>query len=194
MSVTLRAPSRLPWGLFLLIAAQIVCAVFFGLDVLTDFARTSSPMQTAEPKWHLAIEALATVSLWAAIVFETRYVARLLRRKAQLERNISVASAALYDVIEAFLDEWRLTAAERDVAALLIKGQTIAEIATARDSAEGTVKAHLNAIYRKSGARNRGDLLSLVIDQLLESGFSTADATCGNTGSPAAARAKGMTG
>jgi len=29
------------------------------------------------------------------------------------------------------------------------------------------VKAHLNAIYRKSGARNRGELLSLLIDSLL---------------------------
>ncbi len=37
-----------------------------------------------------------------------------------------------------------------------------------RGSAEGTVKSHLNAIYRKSGTANRGELLSSIIDTLIE--------------------------
>lgn len=168
MTLTIQARSRLPWGLILLVAAQIVCAVFFGLDVAFDFFSEPTRLEAAEPHWHLAFEALATVSLWAAIAFEVRYIVRLWQRKAQLERSVSVASAAIEDVIEAFLEEWRLTAAEHDVATLLIKGLTIAEIARVRGSAEGTVKAHLNAIYRKSGTRNRGDLLSLIIDNLLD--------------------------
>ncbi|MCA8928070.1 MAG: helix-turn-helix transcriptional regulator [Alphaproteobacteria bacterium] len=169
-------PTRtpLPWALLLLIAAQVFCAVFFGLDAVTDLFRSAESSQAEGPDWHLAIEGLAAVSLWAAIAFEVRYVLSLLRRKAQLERNVSIASAAVQDVIAAALDAWRLTASERDVANLLIKGLSIAEIAAVRGSAEGTVKAHLNAIYRKSGAGNRGDLLSLIIDQLLEHDAGTA--------------------
>ena len=121
-------------------------------------------------------------------MFEVRHFLGLLQRKAQLERSVAQASAAVQDVIEAFLDAWSLTAAERDVAGLLIKGLTIAEIAGIRGSAEGTIKAHLNAIYRKSGTRNRADLLSLIIEHLLESqpvsGQPPADIT------PAGARAE----
>lgn len=150
-----------------MIAAQVICGSLFALDIANDLLLTDPA--GGGPHWHLAVELVATVSLWAAIVFEVRYVLGLLRRKAQLERSVAQASAAVQDVIEAFLDAWRLTAAERDVAALLIKGLTIAEIAGIRGSAEGTVKAHLNAIYRKSGARNRADLLSQIIEHLLES-------------------------
>jgi DNA-binding CsgD family transcriptional regulator len=174
MNGLLQVKTKLPWGLFLLIAAQIVCAVFFGTDVASDFLTSGNEARTSAEQWHLAIESMATLSLSAAIVFEARYILKLLQRKAQLERNVSIASAAMHQVIEAFLDEWSLTASEREVANLLIKGLTISEIANIRGNAEGTVKAHLNAIYRKSGTRNRGDLLSLIIDQLIDGSAPSA--------------------
>jgi len=37
-----------------------------------------------------------------------------------------------------------------------------------RGSAEGTVKSQLNAIYRKAGVGNRGELLSLLIEELMD--------------------------
>lgn len=37
-----------------------------------------------------------------------------------------------------------------------------------RGSAEGTVKAQLNAIYRKSGTANRAALMSLLIDTMMD--------------------------
>ena len=48
-----------------------------------------------------------------------------------------------------------------------IKGYAIAEIAVFRGSAEATVKTHLNAIYRKAGVSGRGQLVSLLIEDLL---------------------------
>ena len=44
---------------------------------------------------------------------------------------------------------------------------TVAKIADLCGSAEGTIKSHLNAIYRKSGTSGRGDLLSVIIDGLI---------------------------
>lgn len=170
MTGLLQAPTKLPWAIFLLIAAQVFCAVFFAIDVGMDILSSDSVARAPSERFHMAVELLATLSLWAAIVFEVRYIAKLLRRKAQLERSVSIASAAMSEVIEAFLGEWRLTASEQEIANLLIKGLTISEIARIRGNAEGTVKAHLNAIYRKSGTRNRGDLLSLIIDQLMDGG------------------------
>lgn len=144
-----------------LIAAQLVCAAIFLADVLDDASGLSAI------DWALLPEALASLAMFAGIAFQAVYLVQLLRRKASLERSVAMASSALQDVIEGHFEEWKLTASERDVAALMIKGLSIAEIASVRGSAEGTVKAHLNAIYRKAGARNRAEVLSNIMDALI---------------------------
>ncbi len=164
-------PAR-PWGLIALVAAQTFCAVFFLSDVLSDW-RDMGPSIATER--HVLVELAAVLALCLAIVFETRYILRLLRREAHLERSVSVASAAMRDVIEAHFDAWRLTPAEQDIAAFLVKGMTIPEIAALRGSAEGTIKSHLNAVYRKSGTQGRGDLLALILDGLIEARPEPAD-------------------
>ena len=149
-----------------LIAVQIVCAAFFMADLVADF-REAAVSPSGEFRFHLPIEAVATLALLAAVVFETRYVVRLLRRKDDLERSLAVARGAVHDVIEAHFEAWGLSPSERDVAMFLVKGLNTAEIAEMRASAEGTIKAHLNAIYRKSGTRSRADMLSVLIDSLM---------------------------
>lgn len=144
-----------------LIAAQLVCAAVFLADVLAD----ASTLLAID--WTFLPEALASIAMFAGIAVQAVYLVQLLRRKASLERSVAMASSALQDVIESHFEEWKLTASERDVAALMIKGLSIAEIASVRGSAEGTVKAHLNAIYRKAGARNRAEVLSNIMDALI---------------------------
>ncbi|WP_433989589.1 hypothetical protein SuNHUV7_02080 (plasmid) [Pseudoseohaeicola sp. NH-UV-7] len=162
--MTLNAPLKIPYALLALVAVQILCAAFFTIDIIEDY-RTYAHQGASMT--HLYIEAVATASLVAAIVFEMRFVLHLLRRKAHLERSVSAASMAMYDVVEAHFDLWGLTPSERDVATFLVKGFGISEIAQLRGSAEGTIKSHLNAIYRKSGAGNRGELLSQIIDSVM---------------------------
>ncbi len=152
---------RLPAIIIALIAVQIVCAGVFLADVLGDASE-----QTAM-SWALVPEALACIALFLGIGFEAVFLSELLRRKASLERSVKLASSELQSVIERHFDEWKLTASERDVAALMVKGLSIAEIAKVRGSAEGTVKAHLNAIYRKADARNRAEVLSNIMDALI---------------------------
>lgn len=162
MPVNLSAKPRPPWGLILLVLAQILCAGFFLADVIGDFGRAD------ESRPHLSIEMLAGAVLIVSVVVLIRVIVSILRRQAHLERAAGIASAAIAEVIEAHFAAWRLTPAEHDVANLMVKGLSIAEIADIRGSAEGTVKAHLNAIYRKSGCQNRGELLSRIIDSLME--------------------------
>jgi DNA-binding CsgD family transcriptional regulator len=66
-------------------------------------------------------------------------------------------------------EDWGLTAAERDVALFALKGLSIAEIADLRQTSQGTVKAQTNAIYRKAGVSGRPQLLSLFVDELMDS-------------------------
>ncbi len=65
-----------------------------------------------------------------------------------------------------------MTLAEASVAELVIKGKSIADIAAARGSAEGTIKTQLNAVYRKAGVSGRSELVSILIGDLLDGPLS----------------------
>lgn len=163
----LKQLSVTPLTISLLIVVQLFCAIFFIGDVIADF----EAMSDLDPEYaHLYIEAIASLSLLAAIAFETHHLIHLVRRKERLEKNLAITKMAVHEVIEMHFDEWRLTAAERDICTFLIKGFSIAEIAKLRSSAEGTIKAHLNSIYRKSDTHNQTELLSTLIDALMGEG------------------------
>lgn len=157
-------PRRITTAMVALIVMQLFCTVFFIADVIRDFQDMGA---AAASQPHLYIETLATLSLAAAIVLEVQVLLHLLRRQARLEGRLAQARAAVHEILEAHFTAWALTPAERDIASFVVKGLSTAEIAQLRGNAEGTIKAHLNAIYRKSGARNRSDLLSLLMDALI---------------------------
>jgi DNA-binding CsgD family transcriptional regulator len=92
---------------------------------------------------------------------------RSLVRTAIAEAQLQRASAAFMTMLDERFAEWRLTPAERDVALFAIKGMSLQEIATLRQTSEGTVKAQTNAIYRKAGVSGRPQLLSLFIEELM---------------------------
>lgn len=145
------------------IAMQALAATFFLFDALRDMAILSTPTIS----WYLAAELFAAASLVVAIVIEARLLLHLLRREAHMERSLSAAARGLHEIMEAHFAAWGLTPSEQDVATFLVKGADIAEIARLRGSAEGTIKAHLNAIYRKAGVSGRPGLLSLLIEDLM---------------------------
>jgi DNA-binding CsgD family transcriptional regulator len=149
--------------LTLLIIFQAVCTLFFVLDISTDMKSLGIASLTDV---HYLPELGATLGLVLGMGFELRVLLQLMRRQAQLEQGMSVAAGALADVIEGYYRDWGLTASEQDVAGFTIKGYSIAEIATLRGSAPGTVKTHLNSIYRKAGVAGRGQLVSLLVEDL----------------------------
>lgn len=155
-------------ALAVLIAAQVLCAAYFAFDVVADYLMDGD-LHTGEATGEnrlLWMEALATLGFIGAIVVEVRLLRDMLRRQAHLERQVSQAAQAFQDVLESQFARWGLTPSEADIAGFLVKGSSISEIARMRGSAEGTVKSHLNGIYRKAGVGGRGELLSLIIDDL----------------------------
>ncbi len=164
-----RAPRSAALGktsaaLFALIALQTLCIVLFLADLYADLREFGASLWT---EGHLYTEVTANLALIAAVIVEVRFLRQILARQAHAERALSVASGALHEVIEGYFAQWALTPSEADVAIFTIKGCSIAEIARLRGSAEGTVKTHLNAIYRKSGLAGRGQLVSILIEELL---------------------------
>lgn len=146
------------------IVVQALCAVFFVGDVMADFAK---PGGVAFSETHLIVEAIASLALIVAIWMEFRQLLDLYRANERYARSLRVASGAMDDLIQDYFTSWALTPAEADVAIFTIKGSSIAEIAAMRGSAEGTVKTQLNAIYRKAGVNGRGQLVSLLIEDLM---------------------------
>ena len=147
-------------GLVILAAAQALAATWFLADVLMEI-----PDIWLNP-FHQVPEVLAVIVLWITTTVSIRRVASLLRHSDAIEVRLATASRAFQDLVEEALDRWDVTEAERDVAILTLKGLTIAEIAEARGTRPGTVRAQSVALYRKAGVSNRLQLLSLFVDDL----------------------------
>jgi DNA-binding CsgD family transcriptional regulator len=73
----------------------------------------------------------------------------------------------LGEEIDAQLRRWNLTAAERQVAVLLLKGYGHKEIAALLERSERTIRQHAVAIYRKSDLSGRAELAAFFLEDLL---------------------------
>ena len=69
--------------------------------------------------------------------------------------------------IDAQLDQWQLSPAEKEVAFLLLKGLSLKEIAVARQTSEKTARVQSSAIYTKSGLAGRSELSAFFLEDLL---------------------------
>ncbi|WP_333868784.1 helix-turn-helix transcriptional regulator [Cypionkella sp.] len=151
------------WRLMALIGFQILCTLVLVIDVLHEATRDGG-----RQLFSLAMlpEFLATLGLCLGMVVEGRFVLQMRRKQADMARGLSVAAGAIDSLMRRYFRDWELTPAESDVAAFTIKGFSITEVAQLRGSAEGTVKTHLNAIYRKAGVSGRAQLVSLLVEEL----------------------------
>jgi len=65
------------------------------------------------------------------------------------------------------LERWHLSAAEKEVALLLLKGLEHKEIAQLREVAETTVRQQARSLYRKAGLAGRHELAAFFLEDLL---------------------------
>ncbi len=73
----------------------------------------------------------------------------------------------LSKAIDQQLSKWKLTAAEKEVAFLLLKGMSLKEIAEIRNTAEKTARVQSMAIYAKAGLAGRSELSAFFLEDLL---------------------------
>lgn len=121
-----------------------------------------------------AFEYAMTLALVASVGMTALSLRAVSRHQDTLEQQVAVAAGALEEVLQARFDAWTLTPAEADVARLAIKGLSIAEMAEIRGNAEGTIKAHSAAVYRKAGVSGRLQLISHFIEELLDTPLADA--------------------
>lgn len=160
---------RGPWrpALAAIAAVQAAAAVFFVWDAAGDaFAGHFGTVSL--------IKAVLTLGLGFGTILVLREVFRADRRLKRQDRALAVAAGALSDVIEAQFAAWRLTAAEREVAFLALKGLDNAEIARVRGAAPGTVRSQMTHIYHKAGVTGRAQFAAWFVEDLLQDGLTGA--------------------
>jgi DNA-binding CsgD family transcriptional regulator len=145
-----------------IILLQALCAVFFFGDVLADL-HDGDHLDDI----HMALEALAAFVLVVGVIYLMLELRDLLWRVNAMETGLQAARGEMAAVMDRFFDEWRLTASEREVAMLMLKGCDNEEISRLRGTAVSTVRAQTASIYGKAGVSGRGELFSLFMDELL---------------------------
>jgi DNA-binding CsgD family transcriptional regulator len=157
-----------PTGLFVLIT------FFVGADMAAD-------LSAGIGLTHLGIESIALAMGLAGAWGTGLQLRRSLARAHALERHLegtlsdldrtrhemSELRKGLGSALDHQFDRWSLTAAQREVALLVLKGLSYKEIADLRNTAEHTVRNQALAIYRKAGLTNRAEMAAFFLEDLL---------------------------
>lgn len=139
---------------------------------------------------HVIVEvALMITSLTFSIILWRgwrRAQYRLARTEASLARSVAErdvwrksaesALASFSSAVDQQFTAWKLTAAEREVAAMLLKGHGHKQIAARTGRSERTVRQHAVSVYEKSGLSGRAELSAFFLEGLMIPG--------GNSDSP----------
>lgn len=155
-------------GVLLLIALLVVT------DVVGDLRQGASA-------WHVVLEILAAGLAFLGAMHLLRSTLRLRRRLIRQAEDLSHVRAqaetwrqqarrhveGLSRSIDAQLDAWHLSPAEKEVAFLLLKGLGLREIADLRGTHEKTVRAQSASIYAKAGLAGRSELAAFFLEDLL---------------------------
>ena len=155
----------------------IVSVLFFVFDVASDLYERVIANNTPGvlDAIHLCFEVFSAVALVLAIRILVQQLRQLETRNRQQSESLSFLRGEMESFVRGKFEEWNLTAAERDITMYMLKGSSIADIAAARSTAEGTVKAQTSNIFRKTGVASRMELMSLFMDEFLDVGVRLGD-------------------
>lgn len=118
--------------------------------------------------WIEFMQVLASVGVVVGFVTSVVFLRRSQSRVHHLTRQLQVAAGQFEEHLGLTLARWTLTDAEKEVAVLAMKGFSNAEIAELRKTSLPTVKSQMTAIFRKSGCTSRQQLISYLVDELLQ--------------------------
>lgn len=151
-----------------------VVATLVGFDIVTDYSQGVAI-------WHLLTEAFIGAIALGGVFYLLKGTVDLRHRlKKEKEDFTAFKEAAntwrteskkyvegLARAIDQQLTKWNLSAAEKEVAFLLLKGLSLKEIAEVRKTSEKTARAQAMAIYGKAGISGRSELSAFFLEDLL---------------------------
>lgn len=159
---------------FVIAGVFALVAVLVGFDILTD-SREGAPLS------HVLAEGVAGAVALAGLFYLLRGTIALRHRLDQeIENSAALKKEAnawrseskkyvegLSLAIDQQLAKWGLTAAEKEVAFLLLKGLSLKEVAEVRKTTVKTARVQSMAIYAKAGIAGRSELSAFFLEDLL---------------------------
>lgn len=152
----------------------LIITIITMADMISDYQEGAS-------WWHLLMEGIVAVASAVGVFYlirgsftlrhsleEQKKSNEVLRQEAE---NWKAHSKKYIDglslAIDQQLNNWKLTASEKEVAFLLLKGFSLKEIAEARKTSEKTARAQSTNIYAKAGVAGRSELSAFFLEDLL---------------------------
>ena len=141
---------------------------FFGYDIFHDALHEGFD-------FHVLMEALTFCAVTAVLFVEWQQNRGLSLSLEEASSHSQRLSGQFSDYVRAAFSRWSFSKSEQEVAWLLLKGFTFAEIAGLRGVQEKTVRQQASGIYAKSGCKNRNEFLAHFIQDLLEAEHRPAE-------------------
>ena len=160
----------------------VLAVVMTALDAAKDAGGTFLPGPVSD-----FLDRLTMLLMMFAAAGLVLFLSRLGERTGDLETAVAQAARdgqdwrnqsrrfldGLSRAIESQFAAWTLTAAEADVAGLLLKGASLREIAGLRRTSEATIRQQAQNVYRKSGLSSRSELSAYFLEDLFSLGEMT---------------------
>jgi DNA-binding CsgD family transcriptional regulator len=158
-----------------LLPIVLVCTIVGGaIDLYLDAPESWLSPHALYEIGLIVIAMLTSVLFWRAwwqsrrnLVTTRRMLVERAAERDAWKASAETALAGLGEAIDARFSAWALTAAEREVALLLLKGHSHKQIAFATGRSERTVRQHAVAVYNKSGLAGRAELAAFFLEDLM---------------------------
>ena len=159
----------------MVITILVIVALMVALDLVTD-------TKEGVAAWHVLIEGGTGIAALVGVFYFMRGSyslqhklsdsinenAKLKKEADEWKREAQKYIEGLSKSIDLQLTKWNLSQAEKEVALLLLKGLSLKEIATIRNTAEKTARVQSISIYSKSGLAGRSELAAFFLEDLLQ--------------------------
>jgi DNA-binding NarL/FixJ family response regulator len=153
-----------------LVATFVVIGALAAVDLVGDLDEGVSLAHALTEGAVIAIAVAAIGALVRTLLVQTRELDRRLASSDAAARQWRTEAQNLLRGLGASIDRqfgrWRLSAAEREVALLLLKGLAHKDIARLRGISEATARQQAIAVYRKAGVAGRNDLAAFFLEDL----------------------------
>ena len=163
-------PGRSGWAVGILVAI----VVLVGVDLATDAWAGARWLHWVLELVVALLSAAGAFALWMRMVAARRSASGLSRDldasrvdADRWRREAENALRGLGAAIDRQFDHWKLSAAEREIALLVLKGLSLKDIGALRQTSERTVRQQALGIYRKAGVAGRAELSAFFLEDLL---------------------------
>ncbi len=151
---------------FVLAAAMIA----FSSDLYILYLELINFLDSFE--FHHLFEFAVTLGLGCLLWWVIEASAELRDALRRERERVARLSGELGRHVEQYFHSWRFTAAEQEVAWLLLKGFSFAEIAGLRDVKEKTLRQQATSIYAKAEVSGRSELAATFLEDVLVTNFA----------------------